>query len=387
MHALIRIVVILSTLVLSIGAADGAASAAPPSDVVGQVYVNNNTAGVNTISGFNRHLDGALTPLSGSPFVAGGAGTGTITGSQGSLQISADRRYLLAADAGSNQISVLRIQNDGSLRPVETGPVTSGGVKPVSIAVHGSLVYVANNGPVGATYSGFMMNAGGRLTPILGSTVPLPDNALPGDVLFNGTGTNLVGMRVGPDAGPSYIDSFVVGSDGRLTAAPGSPFAAQRIGPFGSEFSPVNPALLFVSNAHDGPGNGTVSAYGVASNGVLTPVTGSPFADMQTAPCWVEVSHDGRYLFAVNTGSTTISRYSIGSNGALTLLGSTSFQGPSGLRPFDARLDPSGSYLYVVDAGRALVSAFAVNGGSLTELASSPFALPPGVTPFGIVVN
>src|SRR5438094_5376009 len=116
MHALIRIVVVLSTLVLSLGAAGGAASAAPVSDVVGQVYVNNNTAGVNTISGLNRHLDGTLTPLPGSPFIAGGAGTGTITGSQGSLQKSADGRYLLAADAGSNQISVLRIRSDGSLR-------------------------------------------------------------------------------------------------------------------------------------------------------------------------------------------------------------------------------------------------------------------------------
>ena len=229
-------------------------------------------------------------------------------------------------------------------------------------------------------------NAGGHLVPIPGSTVPLPDNALPGDVLFNGTGSVLVGARVGPDAGPSYLDSFAGGRDGRLTAAPGSPVPAQRIGPFGSEFSPTNPSLLFVSNAHDGPGNGSVSAYSVAANGVLTPVTGSPFADLQTAPCWVEISHDGRYLFTVNTGSTTISRYAIGANGALTLLGSTPFQGPTGLRPFDARLDPTGSYLYVVDAGRAMVSAFAVSGGSLVELPSSPFALPTGVTPFGIVV-
>jgi len=89
----------------------------------------------------------------------------------------------------------------------------------------------------------------------------------------------------------------------------------------------------------------------------------------------------------VNTGSTTVSRYAIGANGALTLLGSTPFQGPTGLRPFDARLDPSGRYLYVVDAGRALVSAFSVTGGTLTELTASPFALPAGVTPFGIVVN
>jgi DNA-binding beta-propeller fold protein YncE len=387
MRTLARVFVSFATLALLVsGAAAGPASAAPSVDTVGRVYVNNNTAGINTVSGFDRHANGTLTPTAGSPFAVGGAGTGVITGSQGALQLSADGRYLLAADAGSNQISVARIQQDGSVRPVETGPVPSGGIHPVSIAVHGNLVYVANNGAGGSNYTGFTLNAGGHLVPIPGSTVPLPDNALPGDVLFNGTGSVLVGARVGPDAGPSYLDSFAVGRDGRLTAAPGSPFPAQRIGPFGSEFSPTNPSLLFVSNAHDGPGNGSVSAYSVAANGVLTPVTGSPFADLQTAPCWVEISHDGRYLFTVNTGSTTISRYAIGANGALTLLGSTPFQGPTGLRPFDARLDPTGSYLYVVDAGRAMVSAFAVSGGSLVELPSSPFALPTGVTPFGIVV-
>ena len=223
MQVLVRLATVLSFIALFL-AVPAQTSAAPASDVVGHVYVNNNTAGVNTISALSRHSDGTLSPLAGSPFIAGGAGTGTITGSQGALQQSADGRYLLAADAGSNQISVLRIQPDGSLRAVETGPVSSGGIKPVSIAVHGGLVYVANNGAGGSNYSGFTLNAGGQLRPIPGSTVPLPDSAMPGDVLFNGTGANLVGMRVGPDAGPSFIDSFVVGRDGRLTAAPGSPY-------------------------------------------------------------------------------------------------------------------------------------------------------------------
>jgi hypothetical protein len=33
------------------------------------------------------------------------------------------------------------------------------------------------------------------------------------------------------------------------------------------------------------------------------------------------------------------------------------------------------------------VSGFAVNGSNLTELSSSPTALPTGSAPFGIVVN
>jgi len=39
----------------------------------------------------------------------------------------------------------------------------------------------------------------------------------------------------------------------------------------------------------------------------------------------------------------------------------------------------------VVDSALHAVSAFAVNGGILTELATSPFALPSSATPFGIV--
>ena len=77
--------------------------ASATSYVVGHVYVNDNTAGTNTIGGFDQHADGTLTPLAGSPFSAGGAGTGTIVGSQGSLQATSDGRFVLAADAGSDR--------------------------------------------------------------------------------------------------------------------------------------------------------------------------------------------------------------------------------------------------------------------------------------------
>ncbi len=354
-----------------------ASASASASSVAGHVYVNDNTSGANTIAGFDRHSDGSLTPLPGSPFAAGGAGTGAPLGSQGALQLAAGGRYLLAVDAGSNQISVLRVKHNGGLELIDV--VSSNGVKPVSIAVHGHLVYVANGGSGGSNYTGFRLGRHGHLHAIADSTVPLSDAASPGDLLFNSTGTNLVGTEVGP----SLIDSFTVSYRGLLRPAPGSPFAAQGAGPFGSVFSPANPADLYISNAHAGPNNGTVSAFSVSDNGTLSSIGSSPFADQQTAPCWVEITNDGRYVFAVNTASKSISRYAVNGDGSLRLLGSTPFKTAS--KPFDARISPDGSTLFVED-GSGLISAFAVHAGDLTEVASSPTSVPAtGVV--GIVVN
>jgi 6-phosphogluconolactonase len=373
---------VIAALLLSLTAGGVAAAG---SSIAGHVYVNNNSSGENTIAGFDRHADGSLTPIAGSPFPAGGAGTGAPFGSAGGLQLTSDGRYLLATDPGSNEISVLRVKPDGSLQLADV--TSSNGIGPVSIAVHDNLVYVANGGTGASNYTGFRLNGGGHLRAIPGSTYALPDNALPGHVLISPDGQRLVGTRVGPNAGPSYLDAFRIGGDGRLTAAAGSPFAAQRIGPFGSSFSPSNGNQLFVSNAHDGPGAGSVSVYDVGPDGTLTALAGSPFADNQTAPCWVAITPDGAVLFAVNTAVPSISRYSVASDGTLSLIGSTPFASPAGLRPFDAAVSPDGAFLYVVDAGAVKVSAFAVDGTSLAELPGSPVAIPGGAAPFGIVVD
>jgi hypothetical protein len=241
---------------------------------------------------------------------------------------------------------------------------------------------VANAGTGGSNYTGFRLSDNGHLQPIPGSTVTLPDGSQPGDVLFNGDGSKLAGTRIGT----SLIDSFTVGATGLLTPAPRSPLPAQGVGPFGSEFRPTNTGQLFVSNAHNGTGAGTVSAFRDSANGTLTSIAGSPFADSQTAPCWVEITHDGQFLFTVNTASGSISRYSIAPGGALTLLGSTPVKGTS-TGAVDARLSPDGQFLYVDEASAGAVAAFAVQGGNLTELASSPFSLPAGAAPAGIVVT
>src|SRR4029077_15255437 len=172
--------------------------------------------------------------------------------------------------------------------------------------------------------------------------------------------------------------TFTVAGEALLTAAAASPFPAQGLGPFGSEFRPTDPTQLFVSNAHNvGAGTGTISAFSDATDGTLTSIASSPFPDFQTAPCWVEISHDGRILFTVNTASNSISRFAIAADGSLSLLGSTPLA-TAHAGAEDARLGPNGNTLWVVDTGARAITAFAVDGGKLTELPSSPTALPAG---------
>src|SRR5215213_1018810 len=183
MHRLVRFLAGTGMFALALaGLVSFGRGAAAQSEVVGHLYVNDNTATTNTIESFDRHADGSLTPTPGSPFATGGAGTGTIIGSQGALQITADGRFLLAVDAGSNQISVLSVAEDGALTAIDGGTVDSGGKTPVSIAVHEDLVYVANtgDGTDGASYAGFRLSDEGILSPIDGSTMPLSATAAPG---------------------------------------------------------------------------------------------------------------------------------------------------------------------------------------------------------------
>lgn len=183
-HALLR-ATLLAVAALGVTSATANASTSP---VVGHLYVNDNATPTNTVAAFDRYADGTLSPVPGPPFAAGGAGTGADIASQGALQEAANGRYLLAVDAGSDQISVLRVEPDGGLAAVRGGVIASDGADPVSIGVHGRLVYVANAGDSDANHTGLRLGFGGRLHAIAGSTFGLPVGSQPGDVPSTGPG-------------------------------------------------------------------------------------------------------------------------------------------------------------------------------------------------------
>jgi 6-phosphogluconolactonase len=392
MQVLMRVAGFAGVLALSVaGVGTTAQHAFANQGVVGYIYVNDNTAGSNTVAGYAESPNGSLTALPGSPFAVGGVGFGQGLGSQNSIVVTSNGRQLLVADGGSNEISVLGINSDGSLTPVPNSPFPSGGTKPVSIAVHGNLVYVAKDG-VGATattsatpanYAGFNLSFSGQLAPLATAPVQVPSAANDlGDVLINRSGTNLVGTEVTS----GLIDSFSLNRGGALSADAQVP--SQAAGPFGSAFLPTDPNQLYVSNAHGGTLAGSVSAFNVETNGVLTSIGSSPFADQQTAPCWVAISPDGQYLFAANAGSGSYSSYAINFDGSLTLLGDLPMPTLSNGKaptPLDTTVDALGHNLYGIDNGLPGVSMIHLNDGYMLASPTSPVPLPAGATPSGIV--
>jgi 6-phosphogluconolactonase (cycloisomerase 2 family) len=83
-----------------------------------------------------------------------------------------------------------------------------------------------------------------------------------------------------------------------------------------STSSPV--AWVYVSSSIGSGGKSEIFAYDAASNGKLTPIAGSPFADDVS---WLSVN--GKYLFGSETGGGNIDAYLIASDGALSYVAST----------------------------------------------------------------
>jgi len=92
----------------------------------GHVYVlNNNLSGSNSITVFKREEDGSLTLLGTTSIGGLGSVAAFADGTQGSLILTHDEgTRLFAADAGSDQISVVNV-HDGHLSL--TGVFSSGG--------------------------------------------------------------------------------------------------------------------------------------------------------------------------------------------------------------------------------------------------------------------
>jgi 6-phosphogluconolactonase (cycloisomerase 2 family) len=354
---------------LALAAAALAAFAAPASASIGGpfapgadhvVFVQTDNTSGNAVVAYDRAPNGTLTQA--GTYLTGGVGgilTGSVvdhTASQGSLTYDSRHGLLYAVNAGSNSISVFIVRRD---RLFLEEVLPTGGDFPVSVAVHGDLVYVLN-ARSGGSVQGFraFFNV---LIPLPGSSRPLGlDPTLtpefvntPGQVAFSPNGSQLL---VTTKANGSNIDVFGVRFDGRLSATPvvnNEPGAV----PFAVSFD----AAGHVVATEAGPS--AVETFSLASNGALTPIDTKLTG--QAATCWV-AEVDG-FFYASNAGSGTVSSFSEALDGTLTPLALTPTDGGT----VDAAASPDGRYLYVQTGAAGIVDEFRVNaGGSLSSIGS-----------------
>lgn len=330
----------------------------------GAVYLATNGVAGNRILVLDRDERGGLS-FAGA-IATGGVGTGTGLGNQGGLVLSPDGRWLLAVNAGSDDVSVFRVR-DTTLEL--TSRVASRGRRPVSVTIDRELVYVLNaGGAVGDadTIAGFRLDRRGRLHPIPDAVRTLSGaSTAPAQVGFTPDGTFLVVT----ERATSLIDLFPLGGDG--VAAPGlfHPSAGQT--PFGFSFD--NRGRLLVAEATGGAAEaGSASSYRIGGDGTLEVITGA-VPTTESATCWLIVTENGRVAYTTNTGSGSVSAFRTDRNGALTLRdadGVAATTGP-GSAPADAALSTGSRFLYTLNGGNGSISAFRVDGnGELMPLAT-----------------
>ncbi len=288
----------------------GSTTGAPPATYV---YVETNdpsASNTNAILAYRRSGQ-TLVPLPGVwSFALGGAGQQDQSDTLGWMDTDQEividhvNQRLYAVNQGSGTIGGFSINPDGSLKSLPGSPYLSGD-GPVSLAIAGNLMYVANqalNLLTEPSYVAMSVNSDGSLSPIPGFTpVTTSVGPSPSQVLISPDQAHLFGADF---LGVDPIRSFQITSDGGITQAPGDPYAVPG-SPSGSLALglAVHPTqnILYVGFWQFGE----IGVFSYDSTGALTYVAEAPL--IGTFPGHLCMSSDGTRMYASNTGDASIS--------------------------------------------------------------------------------
>ncbi|MDA4111742.1 MAG: lactonase family protein, partial [Thaumarchaeota archaeon] len=325
-------------------------SVSASSGVAGAVYIIDNSVSGNNVWVYARASDGSLTSL--GSVSTHGLGTGAGLGSQGAVVLTSDGHWLLVVDAGSNEISVFKVQGT-TLAFVSKA--SSHGTDPISLAVHGNLVYVLDAAGSG-NIAGFQLSSSGVLKFMSGSKQPLSGALAPSpeQIGFNPYGNVLVVT----EKGTNTLDTYTVDKSG-VADAPNNQTSAGS-GPYGFAFN--NDGNLLVSEA----ATNTVSSYFVSSQGQLRIISGA-IPTFGLAPCWLLVDSTGRFAYTTNAHAGTISTFKVSNNGGLTLFSSVAAH--TAIPALDMAFSQNSGFLYVHN-GASITGYLVFAGGSISSIAS-----------------
>jgi len=351
------------------------AAAATSSGRDGAVFALTDNLSANTVVAYDRTPDGALHQ--GGTYGTGGLGgqlAGSVvdhTASQGALALDRDNGLLYAVNAGSDTLTVFDVHGDRLDRRQVVG---SGGAFPVSVAVHGNLVYVLNARDGGSIQGYLRLGRTLVRVPAWHRTLGLDPAAAPefthspGQIAFTPDGSRLL---VTTKAGSNAIDVFAVD---RLRGPSARPVVNSLPGavPFAVAFDGGGHLLV----AEAGPN--AVASFRIDRDDTLSPIATA--ATGQAATCWI-VAANGR-TYTGNAGSGNLSGYAVGRDGSLRSLGAFA----TGAGQVDVAATPDGRYLYAqTGAAGNLVALRAGLDGTLTKVGE--FSVPGAAGGEGVVAS
>jgi len=275
------------------------------------VYVSNPDVEIGgSVDAWSIDLStGTLTAVPGSPFTLGALSYG--------VGLAADNAGPFLYVADTNKIDGFKIDGQGALTAVPNSPFTSGANLFLTIDPQGRFVFSSVVDPPGSV-SAFTVDAGtGTLTEVAGSPFPAVQNSTlnsqPAEIVVDSSGS----FVYVPLSGINSVAAFSIGTNGVLTPVPGSPFQAGSM-PFA--VTTVN-NFLYVCNHADG----TISGYSInPQTGVLSPLAGSPFAVPVAA---LTTDSTGHFLYG--SGASGIRVFAIDANtGGLSEISGSPFAAP-----------------------------------------------------------
>ena len=373
-------------------------------------YVESNVASPNENSVILMPYRASdLAPLPPSQCSTGGSGSSDYSDSgvldaDNQVIFSADHSLLFAVNQGSDTIAVFHVDANGALRPVSGSPFSSGGMGPASLGLTGDVLVVANKAQDGVrdltkvapNYATFRVSADGALSQIANSNIAADPGSSPTDAYVP------PGSRVAfstEELGP--LRAMSVDANGVLVQAVNSPLTPDAA-IFGSGFNPAkefglgiaaNPLakVLYIGM----PTVPSLAVYSYDDTATLTYVKSIPVAGAYL-PCWIVTTSDGRWAYAANAATNNVVAFAISDPITPRQIQTIAFNQPG--NPWNEALDPTGKYLFVntprdtlgVPEGMGNTQHVMSIGadGMLTELAGSPaqIPVPTGVNPQGIAV-
>jgi 6-phosphogluconolactonase len=310
---------------------------------INAIYISQNPDGDNQIAAYIQDSNsGKITLL--NQYKTGGKGLTAVHGNSSHALVT-QGKFLFCVNSGDNSITSFEILSGGALRLI--GRYPSGGTIPVSLAVHGDVLYALNQGVAGKTEEGqlsaFTIAADGSLVAITTAHIDLPAKNLPVEVLVTPK-SGLIGVSL-HDGDEIQIfkwrDNTIVEAASEQIHLP--PYGGATLSPSATKdrFISLGDSFLFTLDDEKKPGVLSIQSSVDGSRNRIHRNTHRRLKD----PCWGAISPDGKTFWISSFATRILSLYSLGLNGSLAWLSDTDpiKNGPGGL---DITTDPNGKYLF-----------------------------------------